>query len=174
MRLTRSIAQKLNTPIEKIMIEFEDNGACRLTTCSLTGKGTHTKWFYPGGTSSASQRKGDEDRQEKKVKQGAKNTRGSTARTACESRFKGPSPTIPPREETPALEDLHRDMDNQGNWDVETGSDSTELFDEVEEAKELKWLERSREEKTLPDLPYDRIMRRISLEATVILDDAYY
>ncbi|KAF9448592.1 hypothetical protein P691DRAFT_800527 [Macrolepiota fuliginosa MF-IS2] len=174
MRLTRSIAQKLNTPIDNIRIEFEDDGVCRLTTGSLTGKGTHTKWFYPEGTTSISQRKGGEDRQGKKMEYRPKNARDLAACAAFNPRSEGSSPAMSSRQATPALEDLPRHANHQGGRDMDICSDSTELLDEVGEAEELKRLERSREEKPLPDLPYDRIMRRISLEATVILDDAYF
>lgn len=165
MRLT---VQTLNITVDNI--EFEEDGVYRLTMPSLTGKGTHTKWFYPEDAAPLSLWKGgQEDRNGRFM---PKDERRRVAACAYfdydseESISKDSSYGTSADSASPRGHELGRN-----GWDTDVGSDATELIDEVAEAKELRRVEQLREEDPLPDLPYDRIMRRISEEPTIILDD---
>lgn len=161
MYITRSVAQKLTiAATSRTNINFEADGTCCLTMPSLTGEGTHTKWYYA----------------ESMALWGIATVRSNTGeqRKASVGRppvgFEGSLRPASTHEVGLVLKAMHT-AEHGRDWDSDAKSDATELVDE--EAERMAWLKASREE-SLPDLPYERIMRKISQEPTIIeIEDTF-
>jgi hypothetical protein len=152
-----------NIPLDSAHIEFEDDGVYRITKRSLTGMGTHTKWFYPEspGSEGSDKAKTASDEDSKRVV----SVDGCSSFNSC---IDGTLSIISSRATTLDTEVMGI-VDGEGFDDFQVDdvdSDTTEIVDEDLEAT------RSRlKEELLPDLPYERIMIRISQEPTLILED---
>ncbi|KAF5349191.1 hypothetical protein D9756_009373 [Leucocoprinus leucothites] len=167
MRVTPALHLS-HVPCDNVLVEIEGNGVYRVTKRSLTGKGTHTRWFYP----EESESQGNEE------KGMFRTTSVETARAApvtSSSSFisciGGTLSTISSRDTIPETE-VASGEDDFDDWEVHAGSDVTEILDEEVEAERLWRLKTLRDGEPLPNLPYERIMMRISQEPTVILDNA--
>ncbi len=157
MHVTRSITQKLTIAADSnIDIKFEADGTICLTMISLTGEGTHTKWYHP-------------EMATLKGKERGVGMAGSGA--GDESKvFASSQPVISPHGARSGLEAMCTAEQVWDEWDADAGSDTIELVSE-EETERGAWLKVSREDGSLQDLPYERIMRRISQEPTIIEDE---
>ena len=163
MYITRSVSQKLTfAAASKINLNFEADGTCCITMPSLTGEGTHTKWYY---IESMALRK--------------KQRYATTVRSNPTEQHKTSvgRPSVGFEESLrststhgikPASQSVHTFEHGHDELDLDVRSDATELVDE--EAEREAWLKSSREE-SLPDLPYEHLMRRISQEPTLIDDE---
>lgn len=158
------ILHQINISLDDTRIEIEENGVYRITKRSLTGIGTHTKWFYTGEP---------ESERDEGMGTASNEDDGRVVSFAGHSSFNscidGTLSAISSRETTPEPEVVRTDGEEFGEIELRAySSDATEIVDEDLEAARF-WRSKMKEE-PLPDLPYERIMMKISQEPTVVLE----